>query len=379
MKWHISKVLLSILILLGCSSEIKWEGTKEVRDGVVYMNNTGEGLWRNKKKMVMEKILTIGVDEGDEDYILNTPLDIAVDQEENIYICDMRDFCIKVYDREGQFLRRIGKRGQGPGEFRVPLRIEISHDNKLIVLSDYRISYFTSQGEYINSFQTKEFFRDITMIPGGDHLLLAREPPLVFTVEEPWVIAEYNGKGEINRKFGELINSGSITLSKGEISYYYSNVFLSYLGKEKLLATYDYPYRIDIYDKYLQRSMSITRETDIFPEPQKIQTTNGSERIGTRSRLSSNLILAIPENNFMVTIRDQGPDYLEKLRKRNFSLARIYYDLYDSEGHYLQSFYWKENGEEYLIHFDKKGFAYTTSGYDEIPRIRKYKISFIDK
>ena len=45
---------------------------------------------------------------------------VDVDRDGNVYALEMLDHQIRVYDRNGQLLRRIGRRGGGPGEFDSP-------------------------------------------------------------------------------------------------------------------------------------------------------------------------------------------------------------------------------------------------------------------
>lgn len=64
------------------------------------------------------------------------PYTLAVDSRGNIYINERRDAHIKVFGPDGQFLRRIGKAGEGPGEFRglvMAMRGDtiIAHDPRL--------------------------------------------------------------------------------------------------------------------------------------------------------------------------------------------------------------------------------------------------------
>jgi len=56
----------------------------------------------------------IGTEDGDE--FLAYPRHIQEGPDGNIYVFDWSDFYIKVYSPEGKYLRRIGGRGQGPGE-----------------------------------------------------------------------------------------------------------------------------------------------------------------------------------------------------------------------------------------------------------------------
>lgn len=74
--------------------------------------------------------------------------DIAVDSEGCVYVSDPKAFNIKKFSGEGKFLKEIGRKGEGPGEFSHLSFIEIVKD-KLIALSDRKFSFFTLKGEFI--------------------------------------------------------------------------------------------------------------------------------------------------------------------------------------------------------------------------------------
>jgi hypothetical protein len=61
-----------------------------------------------------EEAIVIGSKEG-EGY-LTFPRQVAEGPDGNIYVYDMADAFIKVYSPDGNFLRKIGGKGQGPGE-----------------------------------------------------------------------------------------------------------------------------------------------------------------------------------------------------------------------------------------------------------------------
>lgn len=137
---------------------------------------------------------------------LMKPLGIDVDADGNLYVADISQKTIFVYDRDGNYLRRMGgpsffsrlvsvsvdkkgerayavdiggstsqpeyhrvrvfdahtgkhlfdfgKRGTGPGEFNLPRDIAIGKDNKLYVVDggNFRIQIFDTDGNYIKSF-----------------------------------------------------------------------------------------------------------------------------------------------------------------------------------------------------------------------------------
>jgi DNA-binding beta-propeller fold protein YncE len=66
---------------------------------------------------------------------------------------------ISVFDRNGKFLRIVGKTGTGPGEFRTPHMIKFDSQGRLIVADrhNHRIQILTKDGKYIAEY--REFGR----------------------------------------------------------------------------------------------------------------------------------------------------------------------------------------------------------------------------
>jgi DNA-binding beta-propeller fold protein YncE len=61
---------------------------------------------------------------------------------------------ISVFDKNGKFLRTIGKTGLGPGEFRTPHAVEFDSKGRLIVADrhNHRIQILTKAGQYIGEY-----------------------------------------------------------------------------------------------------------------------------------------------------------------------------------------------------------------------------------
>jgi len=69
-------------------------------------------------KWIITPVMTIGDNpDAAEEYQLNNPKRVVTDSKGNIYIGDHQELRIKMFDREGRFIRHIGRWGQGPGEF----------------------------------------------------------------------------------------------------------------------------------------------------------------------------------------------------------------------------------------------------------------------
>jgi DNA-binding beta-propeller fold protein YncE len=159
-KINIISVILFIsafVLLTSCQKQkAEWKGTIEEENGVIVVNNPKEPFY-GEDIFSLEEDLTIGEKEREE-YVFYRARDIEADNEGNIYVLDIGDKQIKVYNKNGQFLKVISRKGQGPGELLSPIDIYID-ERDLIYISDSennRISIFNKQGDIINSKNFKE-------------------------------------------------------------------------------------------------------------------------------------------------------------------------------------------------------------------------------
>jgi hypothetical protein len=107
--------------------------------------------------------------EGESDYF-HRPSDIAVDHQQSlVYIADSGNHRVVVFDLNGNFVRIIGQKGQGPGEFNNPTGLCVDGNSRLAV-ADYRnnrIQIFAPQGKFLNNINTKEIrVADLLIIDG---------------------------------------------------------------------------------------------------------------------------------------------------------------------------------------------------------------------
>lgn len=98
----------------------------------VYPLSQGE-LPEVKVTITLTEMLSIG--NLDDDLIFMWA-DVFVDEAEIIYLTDLMDYSLKKFDRDGQLLKKTGRKGQGPGEFQAPLGLSGS-GNFLYVRDQY--------------------------------------------------------------------------------------------------------------------------------------------------------------------------------------------------------------------------------------------------
>lgn len=111
----------------------------------------------------------------DEDgYYFKTPTDIAVDSKNNIYIVDSALHCINVFNSNGQFIRKIGKRGQGPSDLLTPLNIGIDINNTIWIceIGNRRIQTFSETGTSLSTLKIPLRITSNIIFPSGNKIAL---------------------------------------------------------------------------------------------------------------------------------------------------------------------------------------------------------------
>ncbi len=130
--------------------ETIWKGTIEEKDGVIIVKNPKEPIYGEDIFSLIED-LSIGFAEGQEEYMFSRIGPIDVDKDENIYIADLDSAHIRVFDRHGQYIRTIGRKGQGPGEMQWPYYVQITSNNELLVqdMGARRLLFYTLNGDFL--------------------------------------------------------------------------------------------------------------------------------------------------------------------------------------------------------------------------------------
>jgi hypothetical protein len=100
--------------------------------------------------------MSIGVADGSEEYMLGEIADIAIARDGSIYALDRQVPAIRHYDARGKFVRNIGRRGEGPGEFRSMSGIALARDGRLLLwdTGNWRINVYSPAGDVLPQITT---------------------------------------------------------------------------------------------------------------------------------------------------------------------------------------------------------------------------------
>jgi len=119
-----------------------------------FVRADGPPLWGDDIRVVEET--RIGSLMGDEVYSFGMITGAAVDDDGSIYVTDMQVPAIRKYSPDGEWLRDIGREGQGPGEYIYLMGIEKLPGQPLAILDqrNARVTLY-GNGEYLTSFPSR--------------------------------------------------------------------------------------------------------------------------------------------------------------------------------------------------------------------------------
>ena len=145
-----------IMVISFGGQKPQWKGKIEIENGIKVIKNPRDPLY-GEIEFDLEEDLSIG-NEEDENYVFYRGVGIEVDSDGNIFILDGGNYRIQKFDKDGNYLQTIGRKGQGPGEFQRPIGLYLDSKGNIYVMrrrsgsSNYKgilFNLFNQEGYYL--------------------------------------------------------------------------------------------------------------------------------------------------------------------------------------------------------------------------------------
>jgi hypothetical protein len=154
---------LGLILLEGCEAAASstWLGTMDTTAaGRVTVTNPAEGMWRRGAEWRVVEEMRIGAKDGDGPEVFSRVTTIAEDVGGRIWTVEDETQTIKVFDRDGRFIRKFGRKGKGPGEFVQIVGITQDRDGHIMVIDmpGGRISVYDTAGKLTRTMKLPEGF-----------------------------------------------------------------------------------------------------------------------------------------------------------------------------------------------------------------------------
>ena len=126
----------------------------------------------------LEELWRIGGDTEDPDQFFGVINAMVEDADGNLYLLDSQLHDVKIFDADGNFVRAIGREGEGPGEFRRPADLFLMPNGDVGVLqrAPGKIVLMTPEGDPAGEYPLPESedggFRFLSQARYGDEILI---------------------------------------------------------------------------------------------------------------------------------------------------------------------------------------------------------------
>ena len=339
----------------------KWKGTIEKIDGVTVVKNPKEPMYGDDV-FHLEEELSIGKEGKGDEYIFSDIRDIDVGEEGKLYILDINEALIKVFDKTGKYVKKIGNKGQGPGEMRRPSSLQITPQNEITVndSSARKIHFFTLDGKFLHSLSQRDmgFFSDPKIDNNGN----ITASYMIMNNEVTYVLKKFD-----HQLKGLLPIFSTVLLKYPNFDPFFPLCYWDIFEENNLVWGFADKYELLIIDAEGKTVKKITRDYD----PIKITDEEKERRIeGLREGV--NLVWNVHHNPFIyLCVDDEGRIYTQTYEKAPES-GKYYYDVFNPDGKYMAKIPLKSR--PYII---KKSKLYTIEEDEEgYQLVKRYRISW---
>ena len=378
--------LIFVLFWPACSKSQHTESNAvvEIIDGIEYVHNTETPLHPEKTVAFAENLSIDGIDE-DGNIFLFQPYLRAVDDSENMYVMEFRDQVIKVFDPDGKFIKTIGAKGRGPGEFQMISILAVTKDSKLIVADQYanRTSYFDASGRFIGSFKWRKGQTGIFLVKNSSYVIGERTNSGIRQFNF-FIMKEIDFDGKEIRTYGEFAMEEPLIVRTESGTHYASlpdaprSVFAGDQDRGLLYHCVNNRYTINVYNP----SGKIFRKIDRPYEPVLFTDKDAEEY---RAKYSNNdpfgvitkavREMRMPEVKSIVTrmrVDDEGSLWIcTNETKQDGDKILTAFDIFSPEGYYYARVWTAANP---LIFKNGKAYSMVEDEVTGYRIIKRYKV-----
>jgi len=347
LKYLLAISLISFLIM-SCTEEkatkkAGWKGEVELKNGTKIIKNPSEPVY-GEILLELEEELRIGR-EDDDNYLFYDPRNICVDEQRNIYILERGNHRIQKFDKDGNYLRTIGKEGQGPGEFERPYSLVLDKKNNIYVSDRRKIHFFNPRGEFEKTISLSDQVNNFFVSSEGNIFGLMTQR---LEKERTRLIVKMNSEGKILKNIVQLAEVNQVMRKSGNVTSTFS-------------ITHDYNYSLyftfsdsnQIYygdsSEYSFSRINLVGEVElIIKKDESYQPISQKEKDKIFEGLSE-LIKQWPKGVVeeavqfpahrpffnRVLIDDKGRIYIKKVKPVLDETEGLEFDVFSPEGYYL--------------------------------------------
>jgi len=332
---------------------------------VVFSQEVVQNTIDAKKKLrasdvILEKELEIGGQKQEGEYLFEDIRSFRVDEEGNIYVIDVKAKKLMKFGKQGKLIWKIGKAGQGPGEFQLLLGIELGK-NKSILVNDVinrRISYFSREGELLEEISTADQPITLYVVDDNSKGIFYGTIRVYLEGKDEVILSKFDHNFNAVKQLYKL----EIKRNPKEVYVYPLSIRFRVRSDDKIIYASSWEYNFYLADVEGNVEKIIRNKYSSVKLTQEDRKRLFEEIMGGED-LPSNRKFIIPDYYPPIEhllIDDQNNIFVRTYERTKDGAH--YYDYFDAEGRYIASFPMKETifcirGDRfYTLEEDEEGY-----------------------
>lgn len=356
------------------SKDTEWSANIEIVDGIKVVFNPGESKY-GEFAFELEEDLAIG-DVNDEDYFFPRRVTLNVDGEGNIYVCDRGNRRVQKYNKNGRYVRTIGRQGQGPGEYMYPSRIFLDYAGNSCVGDSRNFLYYDKDGVFQKKVQLKGSYMQLILGPKST-FIGSTQPNARAEGGAKTSIIQVGENGEPIQIIAEYPISYNKSLKATVLHWYTNFAFFAQRTSDSFYYGFSREYKVYVADGDGNTTLIFKKKVkpqSITGEEKKLTIKDGIYLVsGTRDKEKA--IAFSDHRPFFKSFfsDDTGRLYVilfKSILEREKPMSLV--DIFSKDGIYLYQMNWA-----FIPALIKNGFLYEVSVNEEIGDVKviRYKIT----
>jgi len=314
----------------------------------------------------LEEELSVGKAEGREEYMFSEVRSIATDDNGRIYVLDYKENNVKIYDKNGKFVKKFGKQGQGPGEFHLPRTVIITNQDEILVQNIRSSAFFSLEGDFKRSLSAAQVrLGQINIDSDGNITSLC-------------IIREYENPRYELKKFDSELNYlyslGSSPLPNARRDGFnplFPVLRWNVINRNQIVCGYMKEYELKVFDAKGNLIRKILKKYT----PLEVTQEDVDERLQGEElppQLKESMVIPKYHCPFRRMIADDEGRIFVWTYERVADGEGYYYDVFDAEGKYIAKVPLKsrpflfKNSKLYTVEEDEGGYQY----------VKRYKVTW---
>ena len=286
---------------------------------------------------------SIGVEIGDSNYVFASIDALAHGPDGNIYLLDRGAACVRVYSPGGEFIRRISRQGNGPGEITAAFGMAVLGDGRISICAPMQggIHNFLPDGEWEGL--SAEFTNNppMNMVGADSNAYIALK--LTVDVVDGELISEFLiGRYEEDNEPSALYYETEFQFDPTDLTgllneTLFSHEFFADRSGNVYLSKYSTEdYIVNVFDRDGNQILQIEKDVaQVEKSPEEIQEEKTWMETWLRSIGAQGVVIEYNPEPYRWTITDIGCDGLGRIWVRRGTELAPVFDVYDAQGNSL--------------------------------------------